>query len=232
MPEDGKKGFVLYSTYYGPVSALTDEQAGRLFKAILADVSGEELPSLEAADRTAFSFIKAQMEFDAAKYEKRVRANRQNGTRGGRPPKNRETEETHENPNNPMGYEEPKPEPPAPPPPPAPEKTGRKEYTPEFEELWKLYPNKDDKWNGFIKYQARRKKYSHQQLLSAVVAYLERKKKDRDYPKYIKQLQTFFSSDMADFTQYLGAAARPQQQEQRQDSAEDWETYFNGGKKC
>lgn len=227
MQGDGiKNGFVLYSTYYGPVSALTDEQAGRLFKAILAHASGEDAPPLGPAESMAYAFIRAQMEYDDARYAKRAEANRRNGARGGRP----KTEKTDENPKNPMGFEETEKteQEQAPQPVSVQDKTARrKEYSQEFEELWKLYPVKDDKWNGFLKYEARRKKYSHEQLLGAVKAYLAKKQRDRDYPRYVKQLQTFFSSDMADFTQYIGAAVAEKVPEHR-DSDEDWAAYFGG----
>lgn len=216
----GKNSFVLYKNYNAMAKELTDEQAGRLFKAILAYVNGEDLPDLSMIEKVAYTFIVSQIDADTVKYEKRIEANRQNGARGGRPPKYAKTEEK---PNNPLGYEK-------------DEKEGtesgkkpsgrasRKEYTPEFEELWSAYPNKDDKWNGFLKYQARRKKYTHEQLLSAARNYIERKKRDRDYPKYVKQLQTFFSNDMADFTQYIGTSKQAQSE-----SEDDWASYFAGG---
>ena len=133
----------------------------------------------------------------------------------GRPPKPTESEAK---PNIPLGFEQqPKAE--------AEKKaSGRKEYSAEFEELWKLYPVKDDKWNGYLKYQARRKKYTHEQLLTAVKGYLMRKRQDREYPKYVKQLQTLLSSDMADFTQYLNSAeAKPTEA-----AEDDWAGYFEG----
>jgi len=228
MPEVYEKiGFVLYSTYYGPVNALTDEQAGRLFKAILADQSGKELPPMEAEDRTAYNFIKAQMNLDAAKYDRRVQANRQNGTKGGRPPKPKETED---NPKNPMGFEETEEKPPEPAAP-TPEKKGRsqKDYTPEFEELWKLYPKKDNKWSAFLKYQARLKKFTHEQLVHAVTAYLEREKKKSSYPQYVVYLETLISSDKANFTQFLEVPTAAQAAQQK-DSDDDWAAFFNGGK--
>ena len=228
MPDDNeKKGFILYSTYCEPVKQLTDEQAGRLFKAILADQSGEELPLLQAEDRTAYNFIKAQMKLDAAKYDKRVQANRQNGLKGGRPPKPNETED---NPKNPMGYSETEEKPPEPPPP-TPEKKGRaaKDYTPAFEELWKLYPKKDNKWGAFLKYQARLKRFTHEQIVHAVTAYLEREAKKSEYPRYVVYLETFISSDKANFTQFLEVPTQAQAA-QKQDSDQDWADFFNGGR--
>lgn len=209
----GKSAFVLYKNYYATVNEMADEQAGRLFKAVLAYANGLPLPELEASVKIAFTFIRSQMDADAVKYAKRVEANRRNGAKGGRPAKPSETEIK---PDNPVGYEQ-KPQE-------AEKKPARtvKEYTPEFEELWKLYPIKDDKWSGYQKYLARRKKYTHEQLLGAVQRYLTRKRQDRDYPRYVKHLETFFSSDMADFTQYLTAPEEKQ-------GEDNWAEYFAKG---
>jgi hypothetical protein len=234
MPEPvDKQGFVLYRNYQDTVKELTDEQAGRLLKAILAHVNGSELPALGDAERIAFSFIKSQLAVDSKKYEQRCIANRENGKKGGRPKK----EKTENNPENPTGFEktetpEKKPDESVTRTKPEPEKQEKKkttkDYTPEFEEIWKLYPRKDEKWGAFLKYEARRKNFSADQLEQAVVAYVSELKRKGTDRKFYKQMQTFFSSDKADFVRFIGQQTQ-QPGKQEQDSDDDWARFFTGG---
>lgn len=82
-----KDAFVVYGAYEEHVNLLSDEQAGRLFRALLAYHNGTEVPELDSVTRIAFSFIRAQMDHDAAKYEETCRKNAENGAKGGRPKK-------------------------------------------------------------------------------------------------------------------------------------------------
>lgn len=80
-----KKAFVLYNDYEEVFSMLTDEEAGKLIKHILAYVNNKN-PSLE--DRllqVTFEPIRLQMGRDAKKYEAICERNRKNGAKGGRP---------------------------------------------------------------------------------------------------------------------------------------------------
>ena len=97
-----KKGsFVIYNHFYQPISKLTNEQLGRLFRAIFK-YNLNETPEVNDDIEMAFGFFENQFEIDRRKYQKRIDANRVNGKKGGRPKK--ETEETQVNRENPLGY--------------------------------------------------------------------------------------------------------------------------------
>lgn len=107
---EDRKGFILYRNYIEPVNQMSDEQAGQLFKAVLAYVNGLEVPKLDASAVTAFYFIKSNLDMDSAKYEKRCAANRENGKKGGRPRKNAEPQETEQKPPDSQKTEKTEPE--------------------------------------------------------------------------------------------------------------------------
>lgn len=86
---------------------LSDEQAGRLFKAIKSIQLDEEF-EIDALTKIALSPFKAQFARDNEKYEKIVERNKNNGLKGGRP----KTEDNPKEPKKPSGLitnpEEPK----------------------------------------------------------------------------------------------------------------------------
>lgn len=72
--------FILYTSYYAIIEGLTDEQFGKLMRAIFIYARDGEVINLEPTLRMAFAFIKDDMERNQAKYnEKRekLRANAQ-----------------------------------------------------------------------------------------------------------------------------------------------------------
>ena len=64
-----KKSFILYADYIKHIGKLTDEEAGRLFKAIFEYVNEGRLPDLDGMAAMAFSFISNQLDSDLRKYE-------------------------------------------------------------------------------------------------------------------------------------------------------------------
>jgi hypothetical protein len=69
-----KKAFQLYSDYRGMVDALSDEDAGQLFKAVFAHEDGEDA-ALEGALRGIFVLLSNQLDRDRARYEEACAAN-------------------------------------------------------------------------------------------------------------------------------------------------------------
>lgn len=93
-----RKSFVLHKDSLQVLDDLSDEQAGKLFKAIKAIQLSEEF-ELDAITKIALSPFKAQFARDNEKYERIVERNKNNGLKGGRP----KTEDNPEEPKNPVG---------------------------------------------------------------------------------------------------------------------------------
>lgn len=78
------------------MSELTDEEAGRLFRALLLYAQGEN-PEFLGNERFVFPSMRAQIDRDKDAYEAVVERNKRNGSKGGRPKSN------PENPDEPSG---------------------------------------------------------------------------------------------------------------------------------
>ena len=199
---DKKSAFKIYGSYAEQVNALTDSEAGRLFKALVNYRNGEEPKNLSGMEQIAFLFIRQQMDYDCEKYERRCEQNRKNGMKGGRPRKNTQEQSNRtvveENPNNrpvfEMGETEKQEKKPA-------KKTNS--YPKNFEEFWAVYPRKDEKGVAYAKYAARIKDgYSPEELLQAATAYADQCRRLKTEKQYTKQAKTFLS-DKAPFADFL-----------------------------
>ena len=93
MAQELQKGFVLYYDYWNHLALLKDDERGKLLMALLDYGENGKEPDLEGAALMAFSFIRAQMDRDAAKYAQTVQKRREAGKQGGRPPKLNESNE-------------------------------------------------------------------------------------------------------------------------------------------
>ena len=80
----GKDTFIIYTSFYRPISILSDRQLGRLFRAIFKYNLGEVV-DVEEDIRMAFEFFKNQFEIDESKYQAKVKRDIDNGHRGGNP---------------------------------------------------------------------------------------------------------------------------------------------------
>lgn len=89
--KETKKSFVLYCDYRQHLLLLTDEERGKLLIALLDYAETGEEPKLEGAALMAFSFVRSQMDRDAAKYAEKCRKRREAGKKGGRPKSDDET---------------------------------------------------------------------------------------------------------------------------------------------
>ena len=77
-----KDGFVIYKSFYKPISRLSDNQLGRLLRALFEyNIKGDI--TVDDDIEMAFEFFRNQFEIDKAKYLKVIEKNRENGRRGG-----------------------------------------------------------------------------------------------------------------------------------------------------
>lgn len=83
MAKAKKKSFVLYNDYQQHIERLTDEQAGKLFKAIFDYVNTGTIALLEGQADMAFSFIALQLDRDVEKYEEICRKRSEYARMGG-----------------------------------------------------------------------------------------------------------------------------------------------------
>lgn len=95
-----KESFLIYKSFYPAIEDLSNEQLGKLFRAIF-EYQISEIDCTDPDIVMAFKFFKNQFRLDAVKYEKVVNRNRANGLNGGRP-------KTEDNPENPVGLSKPK----------------------------------------------------------------------------------------------------------------------------
>ena len=98
-----KDSFIIHNSFYAPIKGLSDNQLGRLFKALFEyQINGNN--SVEEDISMAFLFFKNQMDIDGEKYQKTIERNKKNGMKGGRPKesdKPKKTSGLNNNPNNP-----------------------------------------------------------------------------------------------------------------------------------
>ena len=83
------------------MNSLTDAQAGLLIKAIGIYCTGVMPEFTDPLVQGIFLGLRHDFDTQAENYEKKVKANRENGSKGGRPSKPKVTED---NPKNPSGY--------------------------------------------------------------------------------------------------------------------------------
>ena len=78
-----KSSFVLYDKYQEQVSMLSDEQAGQLFKAVLAYRNNEQVEVIDPAVKILLSVIKQQIDIDDKKYQETCERRKAAGSKGG-----------------------------------------------------------------------------------------------------------------------------------------------------
>ena len=75
----------MYFSYLEPLADLTDEEVGRVVRAILKYGADRTIPDLSPSEKMAFSFMKTNFDRDAAAYDAKVEKKRENGKKGGAP---------------------------------------------------------------------------------------------------------------------------------------------------
>lgn len=97
------KSFPVYLDYAKAVNKLSDDEAGKLFKALLEYADSGQDPQLEGSLYAVFAIMQNQLDRDTEKYVQKCERLRQNGSKGGRPVRDKEPNGNQEKPN---GYPE------------------------------------------------------------------------------------------------------------------------------
>lgn len=100
-----KDTFILYTEMHEQMDLLTDEQAGRLIKAVFHYKAGMELPEMDSVTAMVFAFIRQKLDRDEKKYDETCDKHRKAGAKGGRPKKPNGSEAEEEKPKKPNGSE-------------------------------------------------------------------------------------------------------------------------------
>lgn len=102
-----RKSFILYTEYEEPIFELTDEEAGKVFKALFSYVKNSDEndikngcksvveAGLKGAAKMAFMFIKNDIDINAKKYEETLVKRREAGKKGGRPVKQKKAKKAN-----------------------------------------------------------------------------------------------------------------------------------------
>ena len=191
------------------LDGLSDEEYGRLIRAMQAySIDGTE-PDFEGVERLFWKRCRNTIDRFCESYEKRNKSNAENGAKGGRPKKDSVSEETQENPKNPMGFSETQNNPSVSEetqksqsktktkaktniiPPISPKGTRRTDA--EFETIWNAYPTKVGK-------QPARKAFDKVTVpIETLVAAIDRQKCSSQWSKdggqYIPNLSTWINQE-------------------------------------
>ena len=97
-----RPSFLMYKADYPSIKHLTDENLGKLTRAVFEYHNNREL-KLEPEVQMALNFLKKQFQLDHIKWEKKVAAQRANGEKGGRP-KSSDGIDSGEEPNQTHGF--------------------------------------------------------------------------------------------------------------------------------
>ena len=98
-----RPSFLMYKADYPSIKHLTDENLGKLTRAVFEYHNNREL-KLEPEVQMALNFLKKQFKLDQRKWEKKVAAQRANGKKGGRPKSSVGVDSEEEKPNQSHGY--------------------------------------------------------------------------------------------------------------------------------
>ena len=99
--------FLIYKDNAPLVESCTDEQAGKLFKALFAFAcDGEELVTDDRMLKGFYTVFRNSIQRDDQKYQERCRVNAENGKKGGRPKNQTEPSASEKNQSVSIGYEE------------------------------------------------------------------------------------------------------------------------------
>lgn len=80
-------GFILNGTHQEEVNMLSDEEAGKLLKALFTYFNNDEVAELSPVVKMLFIALKREIDYNNESYNAKCERNRKNGQNGGRPKK-------------------------------------------------------------------------------------------------------------------------------------------------
>lgn len=203
-----KKSFIMFLDRKEEINMLTDEQSGKLFKAIFEYVdSGAEPDFSELALAILFSIFKSQIDANTEKYAKvcerrsenqKKRWEKQREMQHGTKDTNvyndiqqytKSTEtvtETENNKEETVAEQEPETKP----------AKKKQDFSAEFDEVWNLYPKKQGKKQAGKAYEkARKAGVEKETIINGIQAYCENIREKNIDQKYIKHGSTWFNQE-------------------------------------
>ena len=84
MDVPDRKSFIIYKNFYEPIKHLSDDDLGKLFRAIF-QYQISYCVEVEPGIKIPFEFFKNQFVLDHEKWLDRAQSSRENGSLGGRP---------------------------------------------------------------------------------------------------------------------------------------------------
>ena len=190
--------FMLYKNWRALFDSCTDEEAGRLIKALFGFACDGEVPELDRMLSGIFMMMTQQMKADGEKWERTCERRKAGGCKGGRPPKPKgsdenlkvieETEETK------RFFEKPI----------EPDKISKDKISKDnissnaeaFEKVWAQYPKREGRKDALAAFEkAIKKGTTVEQIESGIQAYCEHIKKCNIDRQYIKQGSTYFRGE-------------------------------------
>lgn len=201
--------FKLFPDILESWAELTDEECGRLVRALAVYSRTGQPPPMTGNERFLFPVHRAQIDRDMESYANRCEANAENGKKGGRPKSEGKRK-------NPLGFSKPKQS----------EKSQDKDkdkdkdedtpYSPPegagFDRFWAIYPKKVGKESARKAFERARKKAPLASLLTAVERQKCSSQWSRDNGQYIPNPATWLNQGRweDEFPTEDGPAQRPQ----------------------
>lgn len=185
-----QKSFILHKDSLSILDQLTDDQAGKLFKAIYSYQKTGEILDIDQLIKIAINPFLNQFERDKEKYTNIVERNKNNGSKGGRPT----------NPNNPKKptglFGNPK----------KPRKAdsdskndsdndnknNKKEESENFQIFWNKYDYKKSRSKALASFKTALKKESFENIIAGLENYIKNRGTD---PKFWKHPTTWLNSE-------------------------------------
>ena len=196
--------FMLYKNWRALFDSCTDEEAGRLIKALFGFACDGEVPELDRMLSGIFMMMTQQMKADGEKWERTCERRKAGGCKGGRPPKPKgsdenlkvleETEETKRFLEKPI----------------EPDKISKDKISKDkiskdnnissnakaFESIWEDYPRKQGHKEALAAFERSVKHgASIEDIHKGVLRYKEHIEKCRIEKQYIKQGSTYFRQE-------------------------------------